>query len=49
MMDGSFLRMMLGTYSALGTLDEINYEKKPKQNMTANTRSIGGIGCALSC
>lgn len=37
MMDGSFLRIMLGTYSAFGTLDEISYDEK---NKTKHDRGI---------
>ena len=36
MIDASFLRMMLGTYSALGTLEEMSYREAGKEN-----KSIG--------
>lgn len=40
MMEGSFLRMMLGTYSALGTLDEISYKQKTKKTKHDNEYKI---------
>lgn len=42
-MEGSSLRIMLGTYSALGTFDDINWKKKHV------CRTVIVLGSAVVC
>lgn len=46
MMDGSFLRMMLGTYSALGTLEEISCNRT-KKNETRQRAQVQWLKLAV--